>query len=141
MYFRGTSIGCTPNFLPMKVLLRTLLSALAVIALAHFLPGVHVDNFVTAIWVAIALGIFNFFVKPFLIILTLPITIITLGFFLLVVNALIIQLADYFISGFQVDGLWWAILFSLLLSLLQSLLFKMLKEDPKPHRKPRAEGE
>lgn len=116
----------------MKLLLRTLLSALAVLGLAHFLPGVHVDNFITAIWIAIALGVLNFLVKPVLLVLTLPITLLTLGLFLLVVNALIIELADFFIGGFRVDSLWWAILFSLLLSLLQSILFKMLKEDPKP---------
>ena len=125
----------------MKLLLRTLLSALAVLALAHFLPGVHVDSFLTAIWIAIALGVLNFIVKPILVILTLPITLITFGLFLLIVNALIIQLADYFISGFQVDSIWWAVLFSLLLSLLQSLLFKMLKEDPQPTDKPRIEDQ
>lgn len=116
----------------MKLLLRTLLTALAVLALAHFLPGIHVDNFMTAVWIAIALGVLNFLVKPVLIVLTLPITLLTLGLFLLVVNALIIELADFFIGGFRVDSIWWAILFSLLLSLLQSILFKMLKEDPKP---------
>lgn len=116
----------------MKLLLRTLLTALAVLALAHFLPGIHVDNFMTAVWIAIALGVLNFLVKPVLIVLTLPITLLTLGLFLLVVNALIIELADFFIGGFRVDSIWWAVLFSLLLSLLQSILFKMLKEDPKP---------
>ena len=116
----------------MKLLLRTLLTALAVLALAHFLPGIHVDSFMTAVWIAIALGVLNFLVKPVLIVLTLPITLLTLGLFLLVVNALIIELADFFIGGFRVDSIWWAILFSLLLSLLQSILFKMLKEDSKP---------
>ena len=115
----------------MKFLLRILLSALAVVILAKVLPGVGVDNYTTAIIVAVVLSLLNFLVKPILIILTLPVTIVTLGLFLLVINAIIILLADYFISGFQVDGMLWALLFSLALSFLQSLLFSLLKEDKK----------
>ena len=115
----------------MKLILRVLLSALAVVILAKVLPGASVDSYVTAIIVAIVLSLLNFLVKPVLIILTLPITIITLGLFLLFINAIIILLADYFIAGFQVQNVWWALLFSLLLSLLQSILFSLLKEDKK----------
>ena len=115
----------------MKFLLRILLSALAVVILAKVLPGVGVDNYTTAIIVAVVLSLLNFLVKPILIILTLPVTIVTLGLFLLVINAIIILLADYFIRGFQVDGMLWALLFSLALSFLQSLLFSLLKEDKK----------
>ena len=115
----------------MKLILRVLLSALAVVILAKVLPGASVDSYVTAIIVAIVLSLLNFLVKPILIILTLPITIISLGLFLLFINAIIILLADYFIAGFQVQNIWWALLFSLLLSLLQSILFSLLKEDKK----------
>ncbi|MET1257899.1 phage holin family protein [Flagellimonas sp. DF-77] len=115
----------------MKLLFRILLSALAVVILAQLLPGVGVDSYVTAIIVAVVLSVLNLLVKPIMVILTLPVTILTLGLFLLVINALIILLADYFISGFQVDGLLWAIVFSLSLSLLQSLFFGLLKEDKK----------
>jgi len=115
----------------MKLLLRILLSALAVILLSNFLPNVSVDSFTTAIIVAVVLSLLNFIVKPILVILTLPVTIITLGLFLLVVNAIIILLADYLITGFQVNGIIWALLFSLLLSFLQSILFSLLKEDEK----------
>ncbi|MFS4466998.1 phage holin family protein [Maribacter sp. 2210JD10-5] len=115
----------------MKTILRILLSALAVIILSYVLPGVGVDNFTTAIIVALVLGILNFLVKPILVILTLPITILTLGLFLLIINAIIILLAAHFIGGFQVDGVLWAIIFSLLLSLLQSILYSLLKEDKK----------
>ncbi len=115
----------------MKLILRVLLSALAVVILAKVLPGASVDSYVTAIIVAIVLSLLNFLVKPILIILTLPITIISLGLFLLFINAIIILLADYFIAGFQVQNVWWALLFSLLLSLLQSILFSLLKEDKK----------
>ena len=108
-----------------------LLSALAVVILAKILPGVSVDTYVTALIVAVVLSILNILVKPILIILTLPVTIITLGLFLLVINALIILMADYFIPGFDVSSFWWALLFSLLLSLLQSIFYSLLKEDRK----------
>ena len=80
---------------------------------------------------AIVLSLLNFIVKPILVILTLPVTIITFGLFLLMINAIIILLADKLIDGFAVDGIWWALLFSLLLSFLQSILFSLLKEDKK----------
>lgn len=111
--------------------MRILLSALAVVILAKILPHVSVDTYFTAIIVAIVLSLLNFLVKPILIILTLPVTIVTFGLFLLVINAIIILLADKLIDGFMVDGLWWALLFSLLLSLLQSLLFSLLKDKDK----------
>ena len=113
----------------MKLILRVLLTALAVVILSKVLPHVEVDSYLTAIIVAIVLGLLNFLVKPILVILTLPVTIVTFGLFLLIINAVIILLADYFIAGFSVDGIWWALLFSLLLSLLQSILFSVLKEE------------
>jgi len=115
----------------MKLILRLLLTALAVVILAKILPGVAVDTYVTAILVAVVLSLLNFLVKPVLVILTLPFTILTLGIFLLFINAIIILLADYFITGFSVSSIWWAILFSLLLSILQSILHSILKDDKK----------
>ncbi|TJY32499.1 phage holin family protein [Pontimicrobium aquaticum] len=116
----------------MKLLMKLVLSAIAVIILAKLLPGVTLDDtFTTPLIVAFILAILNVLVKPILIILTLPITILTLGLFLLVVNALIILLADKLIDGFQVSSIWTAILFSLLLSFLQSILYSVLKEDKK----------
>ena len=119
------------NRLPMKFILRILLSALAVVILSYVLPGVGVNSYTTAIIVALVLSVLNFLVKPLLILLTLPVTIVTFGLFLLIINAIIILLADYFIQGFQVNGVLWAIAFSLLLSFLQSILFSLLKEDKK----------
>lgn len=115
----------------MKLILRILLSALAVVILSKVLPHVSVDSYFTAIVVAIVLSLLNFLVKPLLVILTLPVTILTLGLFLLIINAIIILLADELINGFVVDGIWWALLFSLLLSFLQSLLYSLLKEKDK----------
>ena len=115
----------------MKLIIRLLLNALAVVILSKLLDGVFVDNYVTAIGVALALSILNILVKPVLVILTLPITILTLGLFMLVINALIILLADKLIDGFSVSSIWMAMLFSILLCLLQSLLYSLLKEDKK----------
>lgn len=115
----------------MNFLLRLLLSALAVVILSKVLPNVSVDTYTTALLVAVVLSLLNFIVKPIMVILTLPITIVTFGLFLLVINAVIILLADHFIAGFAVNGFWWALLFSLLLSFLQSILFSLLKSDKK----------
>lgn len=108
-----------------------MLTAIAVLVLANFLPGVTVVNFTTAILVAAVLGLLNAIVKPIFIVLTLPITIVTFGLFLLVINASIILLADKFINGFSVNSFWTALLFSILLSLAQSLLYSTLKEEKK----------
>jgi putative membrane protein len=115
----------------MKYILRLLLSAVAVVVLSKVLPNVSVDTYVTALIVALALSLLNFIVRPILVILTLPVTIITFGLFLLVINAIIIKLADHFVDGFNVDGWVWAIVFSLLLSVLQSILFSVFKSDKK----------
>ena len=103
------------------MIIRFLLSGLAVFLAGYVLPGVHVDGFWYALLVAIVLSVVNVLVKPILVILTIPITILTLGLFLLVINALIIMLVDALVPGFSVDGFWWALAFSLILSLINSL--------------------
>lgn len=113
----------------MKRILRLLLSTLAVIILAQILPNVGIDNYTTALIVALVLSLLNFIVKPILVILTLPVTILSFGLFLLFINASIILLADYLIDGFYVTSIWSALIFSLLLSFSQSILFSLLKED------------
>ncbi|MCL6274969.1 phage holin family protein [Muricauda sp. 2012CJ35-5] len=113
----------------MKLILKLLLNALAVVILSYVLPGVGVDSYQTAIIVALVLSVLNFLVKPILVILTLPITILTLGLFLLIINAILILTAAHFIPGFEVSSVLWAIIFSLLLSFLQSILHSLLKED------------
>lgn len=113
----------------MRLIIRILLTAVAVFLIAEFLPGVSVASYVTAIIVAVVLAILNLIVKPILVILTLPVTILTLGLFLLVINAIIILLADSFVTGFGVDGFWIALIFSLLLSVFQSILFSILGSD------------
>ena len=112
----------------MNLLIRLLVTAGIVVLLAHFLPGVAVSGFVEALIVAIGLALLNVIVKPILVILTIPITILTLGVFLFVINALIILLADQFIDGFSVNGFWTALLFSVLLSICESIAYSLLNK-------------
>src|SRR4051794_13348383 len=106
----------------MNILVTLLISSLAVFISAYILPGVNVDNFVVAIMVAIVLGVINVFLKPVLLIFTLPINIMTLGLFTFVINALIILLVSYLVPGFHVDSFSWALLFSLVLALINGFL-------------------
>jgi putative membrane protein len=106
----------------MEIIINWFISALVIIVAAYVLPGVHVANFTAALVTAVVLGIINVLIKPLLIILTLPITIITLGLFMLVINALMILLASSIVPGFVVDGFWWALIFSIVLSLIYSFL-------------------
>ena len=112
----------------MNYLLKVLLTALAVLFIAYFLPGVEVDDYGTAIWVAFIVGILFSILKPILVILTLPVTIVTLGLFLFVINAAMILLANNWIDGFSVSGFWTALLFSILLSFFESILHKLIDE-------------
>jgi putative membrane protein len=110
-----------PN-IPMNGIIRFLLSGLAVMLTGYLLPGVSVEHYGYALLVAIVLSLANLIVKPILIILTIPITIVTFGLFLLVINAVIILLVDTLIpTGFEVAGFWWALAFSLILSIFNSL--------------------
>lgn len=104
----------------LKLILRTIL----VIFIAYILPGAEIGSFWSALGVAVVLALLNTFLKPLLIIITIPFTLLTFGLFLLVINAGIIMLADAMISGFMVDGFWWALLFSLVLSFISSLFEK-----------------
>lgn len=115
----------------MNGVIRFLLNGLAVLLSAYLLPGVGVTHYGYALLVALVLGIVNAIVKPILIVLTIPITFVTFGLFLLVINALMILLVDWLIDGFTVDGFWWALGFSLVLSLFNSLFNDLTKEKQK----------
>ena len=104
----------------MGFLIQLLLSAVLIFLLAWFLPGVEVSGYGAAILVALVLAGLQLIVKPILVVLTLPITIVTLGLFLLVINALLILFIDALVPGFSVANFWYALLFSLLLSILGS---------------------
>ena len=113
----------------MNLIIRILVTALLVILLANILPGVDVADYTSAILVAIVLGLLNIFVKPILVILTLPITVVTFGLFLLVINALIVQFAGSIVSGFVVTSFWYAMLFSVVLSIAQSIVYGLTGGD------------
>ena len=106
----------------MGFIIKLLLTGVAAIIAAYILPGVQIDTFITALILAVVLALLNAVVRPILVILTIPVTILTLGLFLLVINALIILLADYLIAGFNVDGFLWALIFSLVLSVITAIL-------------------
>lgn len=107
----------------MNFIIRLLVTAVVAFVLSkYFLSGIHIASFGTAIVFAIILALLNIFVKPILSILGLPLTIITFGLFSFVINALIILLAGYFVTGMTVDGFWWALIFSIALSVVTSLL-------------------
>lgn len=109
-----------------KFLGKLLVTALAALVAAKLLPGVSIDSSVTALLVALVLALFNSFVKPLLIILTIPITILTLGLFLIVINILIIQWTSNIVDGFKVENWWYALLFSILLSIFTSLIESLI---------------
>lgn len=115
----------------MNGVIRFLLSGLAVFLTAYLLPGVHLDHFGYALLVALGLSVANIIVKPILVLFTIPITIVTLGLFLLVINAVIILLVDYFVPGFNVEGFWWALVFSLILSVVNSIFVDLGKDQEK----------
>lgn len=112
----------------MNFLIKVLISATIAYVLSIILTGVHINGLVTAFIFALVLALLNTIVKPILIILTLPVTIVTLGLFLLVVNTLIVLLADKFISGIKIDGFWWAFLFSILLSVFDTAVEKTIAD-------------
>lgn len=111
----------------MKTLINIFFTTLFVILLAHLMPGVKVNSFMTALLVALVLGLLNIFVKPILVFFTLPATIVTLGLFLLVINAIIVMICDALIDGFVIDGFFRAFLFSLILSVCQAIVCSLAK--------------
>jgi putative membrane protein len=111
----------------MRWIINFLITAVFVYLLAKLLaPHVVIKSFTTAIIFSIVLALLNAFVKPLIILLTLPLTIITLGLFLLIINVIMILLADKFVSGVKIDGFLWAFIFGLLLSVV-SLITHRLK--------------
>ena len=112
----------------MRLLLVWLINAVALVAVAYLLPGIEVSNFVTALIAALVLGLVNAVIRPLLILLTLPVTLLTLGLFIFVINGLMFWLVGSFITGFVVSGLWWgiagAVVYSILSWALSALLLK-----------------
>jgi putative membrane protein len=104
------------------MLYKWLVNTLAVMLLAYLMRGIHVDSVWVAAVVALVLGVLNTIVRPVLVFLTIPVTVFTMGLFLLVINVLMVELADFLVDGFYVDGFWWALLFSFGLSIISGIL-------------------
>lgn len=104
------------------MIIQLLLTALAAFLAAKFTPGVNITSYWTAILLAIVLGLLDIFVKPVLQFISIPVTLLTLGLFLFVINALIIMLASWIVSSFQVSGFWSALLYSIIFSVVSWLL-------------------
>lgn len=115
----------------MNLIIKLLITAAVAFGLTKVLPGVHLNDFTSAIIFAIVLGLLNVFVKPIFKIIGFPLTVITLGLFSLVINAVTVLIADYFIDGMNVDGFWWAFIFSIALSIITSLLEGIFTSDDK----------
>ena len=113
----------------MNIIIRLFITAIVAFLLTKVLSGVHFDEFTGAVIFAVVLGVLNLILKPILSLFGLPLTIITLGFFALVINAIIILVADYFIDSMKVDGFWWAFIFSILLSIITSLANSMFTDN------------
>jgi putative membrane protein len=104
---------------------RLIVRTLAVFFTAYLVPGVEVDGFTTAIWVAVVLGVLNATVKPLLILFTLPLTLITMGIFLLVINGLVVVLADRWIDGFELRDFTAAVVMSVVVSVLSAVMERL----------------
>jgi putative membrane protein len=114
----------------MRILLVWILNALALWLVTQVVPGVHIADALHALVAALVLGLVNTLVKPLLVILTLPITIVTLGLFLLVLNGLLFWAVGSFLPGFEVAGFWPGLIGALIYSLLAWALSKLLAEPP-----------
>lgn len=110
----------------MTLILVWILNAVALLVVAYVLPGITVASFGSALIAALVLGLLNTLVKPVLILLTLPITVVTLGLFLLVLNALVFWFAGSILKGFHVEGFWWAVIGAIVYSLVSGLLSGLL---------------
>ena len=110
----------------MALLIVWLVNAVALVAVAYLLPGIAVDSFITALVAALVLGLVNTIVRPLLVLLTLPVTLLTLGLFIFVINGLLFWFVGSFISGFVVAGFWWGVIGAIAYSLVSWALTAIL---------------
>ncbi len=113
----------------MSLLVRWILNALVLMMVAYLIPGIEVSNFYIALITALVIGLLNTFIRPFLLLITLPINILTLGLFTFILNALLFWLAASFIEGFGVSGFWAAFIGALVFSIISSLLNGFVKKN------------
>lgn len=111
----------------MKLIADLLVSAISLYITSKVVSGIHLPDFFSACVAVVIMGLINFLIKPILVFFTLPITILTLGLFMFVINALIFLLVSHFTPGFTIDSFWAALIASLLYSIINSLLHKISK--------------
>ncbi|MCB9014393.1 MAG: phage holin family protein [Lentimicrobiaceae bacterium] len=116
----------------MRFILRMFISTCSVIITSYILPGVELESFFSAFSTALLIAFLNTIVKPLLIIFTIPVTLLTFGFFLLVINATIIMMASNLLNGFYVENFWYALIFSIILSAVNTVLSSMVASDSQP---------
>ncbi len=116
----------------LKILLGWAINAAALFLLPYILPSVHLRSFGVALLVALVIGLLNTFIRPVLFVLTLPITVITLGLFTLVLNGLMFWLAARFIDGFEVAGFWWAVLAAIVYTIISWAISTLVMAESKP---------
>ena len=119
---------CSYNWSMLQTGINWVLSGLVVLSTSYLLPGIHVESFLTALVVALVLGVVNILVKPLVFVLTLPLTLLSLGLFSFVINALMVVITEWLVPGFQVDGFLWAMLFSLTVSVLSTLVHTLFSK-------------
>ena len=110
----------------MRILLSILVNILSVFFTAHILPGIHLKNLWTVLWVALVLGVVNAVLRPVIFILTLPINILTLGLFSFVIMGLLVYLVSLIVPGFKVDNFGWAILFASIVAIINWILWRVI---------------
>lgn len=108
------------------LIVKWLVNALAIFLVGNFLPGIHVPDYMTALWAALALGILNTIIRPVLLLLTLPINLLTLGLFSFILNGFMFWIATKLVHGFSVDGFWWAVLGALIVSVIAMVANRLL---------------
>ncbi|HEY6094505.1 MAG TPA: phage holin family protein [Gallionellaceae bacterium] len=116
----------------MQLIVIWILNALALLTVAYVLPGIHVDGFTAALIAALVLGLINTLIRPLLILLTLPVTVVTLGLFILVINGLLFWFAGSVLKGFEVSGFWYGVAGALLYSIISSVLSMLIFQRKPP---------
>ncbi|MBK7767649.1 MAG: phage holin family protein [Sulfuritalea sp.] len=115
----------------MRLLAVWLINAITLLALPYVVPSIHIDGFATALGAALVLGLINAVIRPVLLLLTLPVTLLTLGLFIFVINGMMFLLAAWFLNGFVVGGIWTGIFGSMVYSLISWLLTRLLLSSPR----------
>lgn len=123
---RGFYVFDMVNLGYMKLLARVAVTAFALLLVAHFIPGITITGLLPAVLAAVILGLLNALVRPILVILTLPITILTLGLFIIVINAALFQLASLFVVGFSVNSFLTAVVGSILVSIVSAVANRLV---------------